>query len=223
MRWRYGRILWIAGLGLLPCAVPTGRLAAAERIELREETSDVRIRTVAAELSVNGKVFPSPGPEKALKLAVEARFEYFERRLPKAGREGDSLRGIRHYDQARASIQAGDQISNTLLRDSQRLIVAHGQLSGIELFSPSGPLTYNELELLHVPADSLAVLGLLPDSVVELDETWKAPSWVVPLVTGVEAVEKGDLTCQVVSVSANVARINFRGEIVGATVGAAAS
>ena len=222
MRWVFGRTLGIAGMVLALGVQPESRLAAAERIELLEETSDSRIRIVDVELSVGGKVFPAPGPEKALKLAVEARFEYFERRLPKGGREAESLRAIRHYEQARASIQAGDQISNSSLRNSQRLVVAHGQLEGVELFSPSGPLTYNELELLHVPGDSLAVLGLLPDSAVELDESWKAPVWALPLVTGLEAVEKGDLTCRLESVKANVARIGFQGEIVGAAVGAVA-
>ena len=222
MRRIWGRNLCIAGMILALGAHLASRLAAAERIEICEEADDSRIRFVAVELSVSGKVFPAPGPEKALKLAVEAQFEYFERRLPKAGREAESLRGIRHYEQARASIQAGDQISNSSLRNSQRLVVAHGQLAGIELFSPSGPLTYNELELLHVPGDSLAVLGLLPDSAVELEESWKAPAWVLPLVTGVEAVEKGELTCRLESVKANVARIGFQGEVVGAAVGAAA-
>jgi hypothetical protein len=215
-------VIGIAGVIWALGAFPADQLAAAERIELQEEESDERVRSVNVELSVSGKVFPAPGADKALKLAVEARFEYFERRLSKAGREGESLRGVRHYGEARADIQAGEQISNTRLRDSQRLIVAQGQLAGIDMFSPSGPLTYNELELLHVPGDSLAVLGLLPDSTVEPDESWKAPAWALPLVTGVEAVEKGELTCRVVSASAKVARIGFQGEIVGATVGAAA-
>ena len=219
--WRWN--LWFAGMALAQLAgFAANRLKAADRIELREETSDARVRSVEVELSVNGKVFPSPGPDKALKLGVEARFEYFERRLPKAGRDAESLRCVRHYIQARASIQAGDQISNTSLRNSLRLVVAQGQLAGIELFSPSGPLTYNELELLHVPGDSLAVLGLLPDATVELSETWKAPVWAVPLVTGLEAVEKGDLTCKVESLQENVARIGFQGEIMGAAAGAAA-
>ncbi len=222
MRRVLGWILGIVAIGLT-WGGPGNQLVAAERIELREETSDMRIRAVEVELSVNGKVYPSPGPEKALKLAVEARFEYLERRLPKAGREAESLRGVRYYEQARASIQAGEQISNSALRDSQRLIVAQGQLAGLDLYSPSGPLTYNELELLHVPGDSLTVLALLPDSAVEPDETWKAPSWLVPLVTGLEAVEKGDLTCRVLSVNSNVAKIGFQGEIFGATVGAASS
>src|SRR4029077_2519729 len=43
-----------------------------------------------------------------------------------------------------------------------------------------------------------------------------------PLLTGVEAVEKGKVTCHIVSVTSTVARIGFQGEVVGATVGAAA-
>src|SRR6516225_5453622 len=124
----WGRNLGTAGFVLALVAMPASRLAAAESVELREESSDVRIRSVEVELSVSGKVFPAPGPDKALKLAVEARFEYFERRLPRAGREAESLRTVRYYEQAGASIQAGEQISNTSLRNSQRLVMAHGQL-----------------------------------------------------------------------------------------------
>ncbi|MGE5194249.1 MAG: hypothetical protein ACM3U2_17285, partial [Deltaproteobacteria bacterium] len=116
--------------GLLVClaVIPAARLTAAERIELREEAADARIRNVAVELSVNGKLFPEPGPDKALKLAVEARFDYAERRLAGTAREAPSLRAVRHYNRARAVIQAGEQTSNSTLRKSERLIVAHGQL-----------------------------------------------------------------------------------------------
>ena len=207
--------VWLAG-------AMNGVLPAAERIELREEAGDARIRKVAVELEVSGKIFPEPGPDKALKLAVEGAFEYTERRLAGTGREAQALRAIRHYDQARASIQAGNQTSSVLLRKSQRLVIAHGELDGIDLFSPSGPLMYNELELLRIPGDSLAALGLLPDSAVEADETWKPADWVVPLLTGVEAVEKHSLACRFESVSPVEATIRFEGDVTGATVGAAA-
>ncbi len=198
------------------------RLAAAERIELLEETSDVRIRIVEVDLSVGGKLFPRARPRKSLEAGGRGPVRIFRAAAAQRRSRSRIAAQNRHYEQARASIQAGDQLSNSSLRNSQRLVVAHGQLEGIELFSPSGPLTYNELELLHVPGDSLAVLGLLPDSAVELDESWKAPVWALPLVTGLEAVEKGELTCRLESVKANVARIGFQGEIVGAAVGAAA-
>jgi hypothetical protein len=200
-----------------------GLLTAAERIELREDAADSRIRKVEIELAVNGKLFPEPGPEKALKLEVEAAFDYTERRLAGTGRDAQALRGIRHYDLARASIQAGGQTSNVLLRQSVRLLVAQGQLDGVDLFSPSGPLTYSEVELLRIPGDSLAIVGLLPDSAVEADESWKPAHWVVPLLTGVEAVEKHDLVCRLASVSSVEAVITFTGDVTGATVGAASA
>jgi hypothetical protein len=212
---RSGLVVWLA---ILHAAV--GR--AAERVALREDVADGRIRNVTVEMNVDGKLFPEPGPDKSLKLAVEGRFDYAERRLPGTEREAASLRGIRYYKMAKAGIQAGEQTSNSALRKGQRLIVAHGQLDGIELFSPSGPLTYGELELLQVPGDSLALLGLLPDSTVEVEETWKPGDWVLPLLTGVEAIEKGDLKCKLESTAGGEAVISFRGEVTGATVGAAA-
>jgi hypothetical protein len=184
---------------------------------------DARIRSVSVELNVTGKLFPEPGPEKALKLAVEARFEYAERRLAATGTEAAALRILRHYNLAKATIEAGDQTSISTLRKSQRLVVAHGQPEGIDLFSPSGPLTYGELELLRIPGDSLALLGLLPDAPVEEDESWKAADWALPLLTGIEAVEKGELTCRIESVSAAEVRIHFAGDVTGAAVGAASA
>src|SRR5262249_56707745 len=99
-----------------------GRAWGPERFELREEPADARVRNVAVELSVNGKLFPEPGPDKAIKLAVEAFFEYGERRLEGTGREVQSLRAIRHYNLAKATIEAGDQTSISTLRKSQRLV-----------------------------------------------------------------------------------------------------
>ncbi len=216
---RLGMVIMFAWLA----ATGAARSLAADRIVLREEVSDSRIRSVAVELSVTGRLFPEPGPEKSLKLAVEARFDYTERRLPGTGREARALHAVRRYEQARATIQAGNQISNATLRNSQRLIVALGQLEGIELFSPSGPLTYGELELLRTPGDSLAIVGLLPESAVETDETWKPADWVIPLLTGVDAVEKGGLTCKLESVKSGEASISFSGDVTGATVGAASA
>src|SRR5262249_47077410 len=159
--------------------------------------------------------------DKALTLAVDARFEYGERRLAGTGREAQSLRAIRHYNLAKATIEAGDQTSISTLRKSQRLVVAQGQVDDLDLFSPSGPLTYAEQELLRTPGDSLAVLGLLPASAVEENETWKAVDWGLPLLTGMEAVEKGEIECKLESASATEARVRFGGDVTGATVGAA--
>ncbi len=219
----------IVGMGQLAIVVwlvaahSAPRLSAAERIELREQATDTQIRKVAVELTVSGKLFPEPGPDKALKLAVDAHFDYSERRLAGTGREALSLRSIRHYNRARATIEAGEQLSNVGLRKSERLVVAAGQAEGLDLFSPSGPLTYGELELLRIPCDSLAMLALLPETAVEAGETWKGPDWALPLLTGVESVEKGALTCKLESIQGGEATVHFSGNAGGATTGAAAS
>lgn len=197
--------------------------SAAERAEMKEEATDGRVFKVGVQLSVAGKVYAQPGPDKALKLQAAGQFNYQERRLAGTGRDAESLRTIRYYDKAAAAIQAGDQNSRPELRDSLRLIVAQGQTEGVEVFSPSGPLTYNELDLLRTPGDSLAALALLPEDRVEVGEIWKPAEWVLPLLTGVEAAEKSQLTCKLESIKSGTAQVTFKGETLGAILGAAAS
>jgi hypothetical protein len=221
------------GERLCPAATPTctllvllliaNRAAASNAVELTDQAKDEQVYRVKVGLSVDGRLYPQPGADKALPLKVNATLHYLERRLAGTGREAQSLRAARYYQKASASIEAGIQVSNALLGDGRRLIVARGTAEGMELFSPSGPLTYPELELLRVPADSLAVQGLLPDSAVEPAETWKPAPWVLPLLTGIEAVQKSQLSCKLERLTAETATISFQGEITGAILGASAA
>jgi hypothetical protein len=194
---------------------------AADRVEVREERVAGRVFEVKVDLKVEGKVFPQPGAAQALPLTVKARFGYVERPLEGAGREAQQLRSVRHYTTASAAIEAGKQVSNATLRESVQLVVAQGTVAGMDLFSPSGPLTFGELELLRVPCDSLGLTALLPTSELETGETWKPADWVLPLLCGIEAAEKSELECKLESVTGGVARVAFQGSIQGATLGAA--
>ena len=161
---------------------------------------------------MNGKkLFPEPGPDKALKLAVEAHFDYIERRLAGTGREALSFPFRPPLRSGRGPrLKPANRSRTSKTAKSERLIVAAGQAEGIDLFSPSGPLTYGELELLRIPCDSLAMLALLPDSAVAEAGTWKAPDWALPLLTGVESIEKGSVTCKLESLRPGEGRIHFR-------------
>lgn len=214
---------WVVAAVLLAAIGGAGAASAAEQYELSEDASDPRIFKVEAQLDVSGKLFPQPGPDKALKLAVKGRFVFDERRREGTGREAQTLRSVRHYEQARASIEAGTQQTNYELRDSLRLVVAQGSSEGIELFSPLGPLTFDELELLRTPGDCLAMQALLPDSKVELGESWQPADWVMPLLTGIEAAEKSSLKCQLEAVTGPAARVSVSGTITGAVAGAPAT
>jgi hypothetical protein len=200
---------------------------ALERYDLAEKPDDDRILDVAVSLNVSGTVYPEAGADKGLKLVVDGKFAFNERRQPGMGRDARSLRSVRYYREAEASIHeqslatkaAAERLSSFLLRDSLRLIVAGGQSDGIELFSPSGPLTVQELQLLKYPGDSLALLALLPDSKVEVAESWQPGDWVLPMLAGIEAAEKSKLSCRLESVDKGSAVITVSGEITGLALG----
>lgn len=198
------------------------RLSAVERFELKESLDEARTFKVTMGLDVSGKLHAPPDPKKPLPLSVEAHFEFEERRLAGTGREAQSLRSLRNYDQASATIHAGDQESSQLLRNTLSLVVVAGKVDGMDLFAPAGPLTYGELELLRTPGDPLAILGLLPEGEVEIAETWQPADWVPALLTGVEAAEKSVLTCKLESADKSAARVTFEGEITGLILGAPA-
>ncbi|HTI50647.1 MAG TPA: hypothetical protein VL475_06845 [Planctomycetaceae bacterium] len=205
----------------------TASAHSAERFELAEKGDDNRIFKVAVALDVSGTVYPEAGADKGLKLAVDGKFAYDERRQAGTGRDAQTLRSVRYYHEAEATIHeqslaakaTAEQLSSFLLRDPLRLIVAGGQADGVELFSPSGPLTVQELQLLKYPGDSLALLGLLPDSKVEVTESWQPAEWVLPMLAGIEAAEKSKLTCRLESAEKGAAVISVSGEITGLALG----
>ncbi len=196
---------------------------AADSVMLDEPASDARVHAVSEELNVTGKLRTTAGGGKvfALNLDVKAQFVFRERRLTGAGRDAESLRSLRHYDKASATIKVEQQSTTSRLNPQRNRIVAQGQREGIQVYSPTGPLSFDDLELLRTPGDSLAILGLLPGKMVAVGESWKPDSWVIQTLTGVEAVLKSDLSCRLESVANQQAKVTFEGRIEGAIVGAA--
>lgn len=199
--------------------------SAAETYRLEESADDTRTMGIAARVLVTGQLETAVGDGKALalKLNVDAGLRYREHRLPGLGREAAALRSIREYEQAGSSITVHDEKTSPQLRPERRLIVAQGQREGVELYSPTGRLTADELELLRMPGDSLAILGLLPTREISVGESWNPQGWVIQMLTGMEAVVKSELTCVLSSVEQGKAKVSFQGTIEGATVGAAST
>lgn len=198
-------------------------LARAERVELDEPVTDPRVFHVEGRLEVTGQLQTptKDGKAVALKLTVNANWNYYERRLPGLGRDAEAFRSVRKYNEAAAKIQVAEQTSNPRLRPAQSLIVAEGRREGIRYFSPSGPLTSTEQDLLDTEADSLAALALLPDDPVDVGDEWKPREWVLQFLVGVEAVEKTSLKCRLESIKDGLASVIIEGEIVGGILGSA--
>lgn len=212
----------VAACSELFCA---GRLHAADEYTLTEKVTDSRVFRVSHRLEVSGRLEAAvgEGQTEPLELTVEATHRYLERRLPGTGRGAAALRSLRDYETAAARIVVAKHATSTRLRDVRRRIVAQGRREGIVPYSPAGTLSGNELELLEVPGDSLALLSLLPPRPVRVGESWEPESWAGQMLTGTEAVLESSLTCKLESVTDDLARVSFNGSIDGATAGATAA
>jgi len=201
---------WLA----LPCA-------AAEQYTLKEPSSQPRIESVEMRFDVSGtaEFALEKGKLLAHPISAQATLKYRERPLPGAGRDAEALRALRYYDSLEARIRVADHATSGRLADDRRLLVAEGRREGILFYSPQGPLTAGDLELLRAPGDSLSLLGLLPPKPVAIGEKWTPPSWVVQMLTDTEAASKADLNCTLASVNDGQARVTFEGTVEGATGG----
>lgn len=195
-------------------------LAAA--VTMTEPASDKRTFSVRSRLQVEGRIqTATPGGKSiGLNMKVDARLSYLERRLPSAGKGAEALRSMRKYDVAEATIDVGGRKTTNQLSESRTLIVAEGERPGVRTWSPRGPMTYDMLELLRTPGDSLALLGLLPDGEVTSTSTWKPADWVISMLTGVEAVSESELKCRITRLDDQYGIIQLDGSVEGAVLGA---
>lgn len=214
------RVFRLGGAFLL--AVLPLELRAEDSYTLAESPATSPVFRVSAEVDVRGKLKTTADKEKTLDLdlAVDAVFDYRERRLPGAGRDALTLRSLREYIQAQANITVSRNRSFSTLPKANPLIVAHGSREGLVFYQTDAPMSRSELDLLQMPGDGLAVLGLLPQTEVEVGQKWTPESWAVQMLTGTEALLKTSVSCELESVKDQLARVKFDGRVEGAIQGA---
>lgn len=202
--------------GLLLLAAHDAR--ADDKYKLEEPVDDVRIFGVGTRVDISGKLQTAP-KSPHLSQTVSAALSYRERRMLGPGSEAEALRSVREYETAQADIDVDGNKTALRLPDALKLIVAQGRTSGVELYALSGLLTATELDLIRSPADSLALIGLLPKNEVSVGEQWTVPDWSFQMLTGLDAVVKGELTCTLESVEKGTALVKLNGTLEGAAVG----
>ncbi len=207
----------------LPCLLSIAAalpLSAADKIG--ESADDARTFSVRSRLKVDGTISTAGAEGKAtsLKLAVDGKLTYLERRLPPGGRDAEALRSMRNYQLAEADITVGDRKTINRLDKTAQQIVAEGRREGVRVYSIAGPMTYENVELLRTPGDSLALLGLLPVQEIDATSNWAPPAWVLPCLAGVEAVSEATVNCKIEKLDSQFAIIAFEGRLTGAVQGA---
>ncbi|MHC4879607.1 MAG: hypothetical protein ACYTGL_24395 [Planctomycetota bacterium] len=196
--------------------------AAIAGVSMSGGADDDRVFSVRCRLEVSGDLKTAAPESKGvtLPLKVDARLSFLERRLPAGGEDAEAYRAARSYQVSEARIEVSGEPTQSNMPADGRLIVAEGRSNGVQLWSPERSLTFESLDLLSTPGDSLALHALLPDGEVEAGATWQPAYWVIPLLTGVEAVSKHELTCKLEKVDDKFAVIAVEGSVEGAIDGA---
>lgn len=197
--------------------------SAAEQYRLAPPSPPAAVESVEIRFDVSGtaEFALEKGQSLAHPIAAQATLKFRERPLPPAGRDAQALRALRHYDSVEAKIRVADHATAPQLGDKRRLLVAEGRRDGIFFYSPQGPLTALELELLRAPGDDLCLLALLPLKPVAIGEKWSPASWVGQMLTDTQTASKSELTCTLESVAKGLAKVRFEGTVEGATAGSA--
>jgi hypothetical protein len=187
----------------------------AERFEpgLRQHVS-VRVK-LSGELLVP---VDKDKPPKKVPMNGESTIEYDERLLP-ADTNPDEQRSLRIYRQMDFGRTIGDRKQEMNLRSDVRKIIVGktGRLKNF--FSPDGPLTWGEIDLLRTDLFTPVLAGLLPSQPVKPGDSWKGSEAAAVELTDMEKVEDGHLECRLEEITTiagrRVAHIKLSGTLRG--------
>ena len=190
---------------------------SADKFKLEEPVDDSRIFGVGTRVEIKGTLRFPKNPD--LRQTVSAVLSYRERRLLGPGDESEALRSVREYETAEADITVGETKTAMRLPENLKMIVAQGRIEGVELYALNGLLTGDELNLIQSPADSLALISLLPAKELEIGDQWTVPSWAFQMLTSLDAIVKGELVCTLASVEKGAAKVKMTGTLEGVAEG----
>lgn len=177
---------------------------------------------VKVQLKVGGEVIDVVnGKELREKMSVACNLDYDEKTLEIPSNPHDLSRSIRSYNQAEADIKVGDSQFKPLLRPQRTLIAAEITPRTALLYSPRGPLTREELDLIEAQGDSLLIDQFLPDKPIAVGETWKLSENLMALLLGLDEVGQSDVKSDLAEVTDKVARFYMSGNVTGAIDGVA--
>jgi len=188
--------------------------------DLRPRRQAGQTDRVSVQLEVEGVLILSDDPNHPKpKMKVTAQNVYDERVLEVHPSGGYPARSLRYYQTAEATIQVEQETLRPQLRPEYRWIVAQAQPDRIDLFSPKGPLTREELDVVDILGNSLLLDRLLPTEPVEQSTTWKPSDQTLAMLLGLDKVTKSDVQCKLGDRTERSILVEMAGTVQGQTGG----
>ena len=210
---------FLVGIVLVPV---TAVQAGDEPIALQEKFTAGYQYRVNCRFSGTGKL-PVP-PEKGrpagqiLELSGKSMLEYDERILD-VDASGDVRKTLRVFRQVEFQKTLGKDDFRMSIRPAVRRMVLLRERNMQAPFSPDGPLSLAEIEIVRTDVFAPALAGLLPANPVKPGDTWKASETAVTTLTHFEKIDAGAIECRFDEVTTQlgrrVARISVTGGVRG--------
>ena len=207
---------------LAVCAANLSALRAEEPVRLEEKFPAGYQYHVNTRVDLSGSVTlpaekgkPTPNP---ITISGDSAIEYDERvlTLDNDGRVQKTARVYRKMDFQR---KVGDKPQQASLRPDVRKVVLLLAKNRKGPFSPDGPLTWGEIDLIRTDVFAPALTGLLPEKAVQIDDRWKATEASIKELTDMEKIDEGEVECRLEQFTAlekrRHARVAFSGTVRG--------
>ena len=219
---RHQRItLAMLALGLSLATWPATTLAATP-YTLHPFAKAGQVQRVRVILEVTGELIVHSDAKNGTKLPLKVQGELlYDERALLVDDQKQCRKSVRFYREARADFQVAESNQRSCLADEHRLSVAEIAADSLVMFSPCGPLTREELELLEVQGSSLVLPQLLPAKEVGIGDEWPHSNATAAALLGLDAVSQSDLRSTLRSVEGSTAILDLEGTVAGSVRGIA--
>lgn len=184
------------------------------------ESGSLRRFTAVVEAEGTLKMNPDGRKVTTAPMKVMANLSFEEKVL--AAEASKPKQVVRYYTEGKANIKVDKNGFKNELREDFRTMCVSLSDESATLFSPLGPMTRDELELLKLPGDPIAWHALLPAGTVSPGDSWKIADSALAVLLGVEVVTSSDVNAKLISVDAKLAMLELEGTVTGAVGGVAA-
>ncbi len=173
-------------------------------------------------LELSGDVLTKSGtsekPER-LEVGLTCRRDYDEKALQLPTATEKTLRGVRYYHEASATLKKGTVVLHPVLGPENRIVGVEIVGGKATLFSPKGPLNMDELELVTAVGESLPLDQLLPSKPVKIGEQWRISDDTIALLLGLEEITSNSVQMVLNEVTPEAARFELAGHVEGMLFG----
>lgn len=194
----------------------------AQEVTLAEPFKPGHTTKVEVQVKVTGKLaLPSTEknkPGQIVPISGTSKVSYEERLLEPD--EATLLKSIRAYREVEFERFVGEVKQDAGLRPSIRRMVIIKNGTRKAPFSPDGPLTWGEIDVVRTDVFNPALIpGLLPTQAVKPGQTWKASDAAIAELTDMQKVDEGSIVIEFIGIARpngkQLARLKISGTLRG--------